>query len=411
LFLSKGLGIEVPPEPYMARGRKWLFVIYALASWVYRWVVTFSILWFLADFLDPKLKILSQMLAILSLASLFIWPGYKVIKNIRQRGRLPDMKAARVYITLGVFASVLLAFFFLPLPVSRVYETGLVTVDPDAMENVTLSESARLESLPGAGPGQRVRRGELLALFKSEVLEVELGRAQAAKAAEWSVAGQRNTSAVKARGQGDAVAEQRFLAEYKQARVKAETADDEVARLEARQARVREMRAPRDGFLITTPKRDEVGKLFDKGFTDTQPVFAVGDLSRLIVKVPVTPPNLRVLRDDFAARGELDVSVYVKGRSDRTFDGKVRRLPAQNAASVPLALTQRGGGSLAVKPNDDPNVLVPLAQVYLVEVELTDPDVAIDPGQLAVVKIHAKWRSGAWWVARALANSMDLGLY
>jgi len=49
-------------------------------------VVTFSILWFLADFLGPKLKVLSQMLAIMSLASLFIWPGYKVIKNIRQRG-------------------------------------------------------------------------------------------------------------------------------------------------------------------------------------------------------------------------------------------------------------------------------------------------------------------------------------
>jgi putative peptide zinc metalloprotease protein len=47
----------------------------------------------------------------------------------------------------------------------------------------------------------------------------------------------------------------------------------------------------------------------------------------------------------------------------------------------------------------------------MVEVELTDPDVAIDPGQLAVAKIHSKWRSGAWWVARALANSMDLGLY
>ena len=412
LFLSKGLGIEVPPEPYMAPGRKWLFVIYAVASWVYRWVVTFSILWFLADFLHPKLKILSQMLAIVSLASLFVWPGYKVVKNIRQRGRLPDMKAARVYITLGLLASLVLAFFFLPLPVSRVYETGLVAVDPDAMEVVMLPEPARLESLsPAAGPGQRVRRGQSLALFKSEALEVELGRAQATKAEQWSVAGQLNTAAVTARGMGDSTAEWKFLGEYKRARVKAETADAEVVKLEDRKARVREMRAPRDGFLVTAPKRDEVGKLFDKGFADAQPVFAVGDPSRLIVKVPVTPPYLRVLRDDMAARGELDVSVYAKGRSDHVFTGKVRRLPAQNAASVPLALTQRGGGSLAVKPNDDPNVLVPLAQVYMVEVELTDPDVAIDPGQLAVVKIHAKWRSGAWWVARALANSMDLGLY
>ena len=42
---------------------------------------------------------------------------------------------------------------------------------------------------------------------------------------------------------------------------------------------------------------------------------------------------------------------------------------------------------------------------------LRDPDTAIDPGQLAVVKVHARWRSGAWWVARALSNSLDIGLY
>lgn len=411
LFLSKGLGIEVPPEPYMAPWRKWLFVIYAIASWVYRWVLTFSILWFLADFLGPKLKILSQMLAVMSLASLFIWPTFKVIKNIRQRGRLPDMKAVRVQITLAIFAALLLAFFFLPLPVSRVHETGLVAVAPDALEGVMLSEPARLKSLSDVGPGQKVRRGQSLAMFHSETLEVELAKALATQAEQHSVAAQLNSAVAKARGLGDTAAEERFRADFKRTQVKAETADGEVARLLARRDRLREMKAPRDGILVTTPKRDEIGKLFDKGYSETTPLFAVGDPGRLVVKVPVTPPNFRVLREDLKARGELDVSIYAKGRSDRIFSGKVRQLPEQNAATVPLALTQRGGGSLAVKPSEDPSLLVPLAQVYLVEVELTDPDIAIDPGQLAVVKIHAKWRSGAWWVARALANSMDLGLY
>jgi putative peptide zinc metalloprotease protein len=64
-----------------------------------------------------------------------------------------------------------------------------------------------------------------------------------------------------------------------------------------------------------------------------------------------------------------------------------------------------------VRQGDDPNVLIPLAQVYVVEVELNDADAALEPGQLAVVKIHTRWRSGAWWVGRALANAMDLGLY
>jgi putative peptide zinc metalloprotease protein len=130
-----------------------------------------------------------------------------------------------------------------------------------------------------------------------------------------------------------------------------------------------------------------------------------------VVRVPVTPQQYRVLKEDLPERAELDVTLYVKGRSDREFHGKVRRLPAQNAATVPVQLTQRGGGPLAVKPDADPNVLVPLAQTYLVEVELTDPDDALKPGQLASAKIHAKWRSGAWWVGQTLANALDIGLF
>src|SRR5437870_638749 len=40
-------GIEVQPEPYMAMWRRILFVSYAIGSFVYRWVVTFGILFFL----------------------------------------------------------------------------------------------------------------------------------------------------------------------------------------------------------------------------------------------------------------------------------------------------------------------------------------------------------------------------
>src|SRR5206468_6255609 len=47
LAMEYGLGIEVPPQPYMTRGRQVLFVTYAVVSYVYRWVVTFSVLVFM----------------------------------------------------------------------------------------------------------------------------------------------------------------------------------------------------------------------------------------------------------------------------------------------------------------------------------------------------------------------------
>ena len=410
LFLAKCLGVEVPPEAYMTPWRKWLFVIYAIASWVYRWVVLFGILWFLADFLGPKLKILSQMLALASLGSLFIWPAYKVIKNIRQRGRLPDMKAIRVNITLAVLASLVAAFFLLPLPVSRVRETGLLAIDPDAVTGVSLPVPARLISLE-VRPGQKVVKGQILGRFQSEQLEVEMRKQTETSKAERDAARRYLDAVARARNEGNDKDELSYRIQADQARTKAEAAEQRLTIVVADLNRVRELRAPQDGVVIAAPTPDEIGKLFDKGYTENTPVFSVGDPTRLMVRVPVTPPEYRLIRTDLDARGELEVSIYVKGRSDREFTGRIRDLPTQDAKTVPIQLTQRGGGPLAVKPGGDPNVLVPLAQVYLAEVEVLDPDMAIDPGQLAVVKIHTKWRSGAWWVGKTLANALDIGFH
>jgi len=416
LFLSNALGVEVPPEPYMVPWRRWLFVVYAIGSWVYRWVVMFGILWFLADFMGPKLKILSQLLAIVSLASIFVMPTYKIIKNIRQRGRLPDMKSTRVYITLAIFGGVIAAFFLVPLPVSRIRDTGLVVVDPGASEPVLLPEPARLTALE-VKPGQQVRKGQVLGRFASEQLNVDAARAVAQSESQWRAVEQLNNAATKAGTQNDENAVQRYRVEASQAREKAIAADKQSAILNKRLAAIRELVAPRDGTVLAAPAPEEVGKLFDRGFNESTPVFSVGDPSRLQVRVPVSPPDYRLIQEELRSLEqrklpvELDVSILVKGRSDRQFTGKVRRLPPQNAEKVDIQLTQRGGGPLAVKPGGDPNVLIPLAQVYLVDVEVGDPDAAVDPGQLAVVKIHTRWRSAGWWVGRTLSSALDIGLY
>jgi putative peptide zinc metalloprotease protein len=412
LFLSKCLGVEVPPEQYMTPWRKWLFVLYAIGSWVYRWVVMFGILWFLADFLGPKLKILSQLLAIASLASLFIWPIYKVVKNIRQRGRLPDMKATRVYITLSVLGGLVAGFFLIPLPVGRVRETGLVVVDPGSSEAVMLHEPARLTYLPrDVRSGQTVRKGQLLGRFKSEKLDMDIVKAEAQSMAKWRAVEQIKNAVKEAGKSNDDGSKERYELEVWQAQDAARTADDQLAFHRARLKEISELVAPRDGTVLAAPTPEEVGKLFDRGTTETTPIFLIGDPTSLIIRVPVSPPDYRLLKEELAGAKELPVSVLIKGRSDREFVGRVSTLPSQNAETVPISLTQRGGGPLAVKPGGDPNVLIPLAQVYLVDVEFTDLDAAVDPGQLAAVKIHTKWRSAAWWVGRTLSNALDIGFY
>src|SRR5438874_12047714 len=68
IVMEHCLGIEVQPEPYMELWRRILFVVFAVVSWIYRWVVTFAILKFMATFLKPyKLEVISYLLMIMAL--------------------------------------------------------------------------------------------------------------------------------------------------------------------------------------------------------------------------------------------------------------------------------------------------------------------------------------------------------
>ena len=71
-------------------------MIYAIASYLYRWVVTFSILYFLSQFLKPyKLQSISYMIALGSLVPLLVMPLYQGVKFIRQPGRMRKVKKVR----------------------------------------------------------------------------------------------------------------------------------------------------------------------------------------------------------------------------------------------------------------------------------------------------------------------------
>ena len=407
VFTSVCLGIEGQPVPYMARGRKVLFFSYAVASWVYRWVVTFGVIWFLSDFLNPKLKVLSRMLAVLSLASMFVMPTYKMIRSVRQRGRLPDMKPKRYRITLAVFAAIVLAFVFLPLPISRVRETGLISVDPEYAQPVGLSEAATLTAVL-VKEGDSVRKGAVLARFESKELGDQLAMLRADLAGEREQEKLFREEASRQTGKGREELDKSATASGLR------IADIERAEkgLLDRIARIGELRAPVDGIVMGVPKDIDIGRLYSPNFTDSPPLMTVADPSQLVVKLPVTAMQYRLLRDDLFDKGSLDVAVHVPGRTDRVYDGKVVRLPDSDEKKVPPQLTQRGGGPLSVKPaGENGQEAVPVSQTYLVQIPLADTDTSARPGTLAQTKVYCRWRSGAWWCRWKLAEALDLGLY
>jgi putative peptide zinc metalloprotease protein len=408
LFSEHALGIEVQPEPYMAFNRKVLFVIYAIASYLYRWIVTFSIIWTLSRFLKPyKLGTVSLLLAMAAIGSMFGWPIYRFFKNYNQRGRLPDMKRGRVTTTTLIFALLIAGFLFFPLPVSRVHQRGLVQIDKTALARVTLPNRAILERVY-VTDGQTVKQGQILASFRSPELESKLADVVAQMKINREKASALRTQAQRV---ADPVERQKMESDAVGAESIARGKDDEKALYERRIERLRRLTSPIDGVIMSPPKVDEIGKMWED-FVE-RPVCLIGDRLRLAVLVPVEPYDHEWLRENMLSRGDdgyLAASVRIPGRGTKSWAGRVRRLPTSSASSVPVQLTFKCGGPLAVKPDANPNMFIPQSQQYLIEVEIDEVDRTVQPGVLANVIIHCRWRSGAWWAWRYINNTLDPGL-
>src|SRR5205085_3361693 len=135
LVLEHCLGVEVQPEGYMALGRRILFVTYAITSYIYRWVVTFTILYFMYNFLRPyKLEVISTGLAFAAAASMAGWPLWRLGKNIHKRGRLPDMKRWRVLTSAAVLTALVRFACLVPVPVRRIRRVCRVLSPRDALD-------------------------------------------------------------------------------------------------------------------------------------------------------------------------------------------------------------------------------------------------------------------------------------
>jgi putative peptide zinc metalloprotease protein len=418
LVQDKCLGIEVPPAEYMELWRKILFVVYAIVSYIYRWVVTFGILYLFFTFLRPhKLEVVGQMLTVASIASMTVWPAYRLFKGIHRRGRLPDMKRGRVMISAAVVAAVVGFLCLVPVPISRIRGLALVQPHPDATSQVVLKRSAILVQLKAA-PGDEVHARQELAVFRDPDLEDKLAAAEAdfdnANLQLGLLQRQRNTTTDKK---------------------KLDELDEEIARVTGKRdtaeatakslRRIREeelvLLAPRDGVIGKGPTIDDVGKQFEGARDQAQapPVFTIHVPGQVRVWLPLATSESNQLRENLAAAAKekkgkkLPVTVRVHGLDSSTWQGEVVRLDESEMKYVPPMLSNRSGGPVPVKP-PSPNArsqgLVPQTQHYLAYIDLNDPETTIAVGAMAQAKIHCRPETCLRWAWRTINNVFNLRL-
>jgi len=167
------LGLEEPEDPFLPKRNQALFALYTVASFLYRWVVLLSILFFLNKVFEPYgLKVIGQMIALMSLYGLIVMPFVKVYKFFRVPGRWSKVKKVRMFTSLALLAGLVGGAFFIPFPSSVICNFEL---QPRGATSVYVEVPGKIEQIL-VEPGQQVAAGELLVKLRNVDLEIAIAR-------------------------------------------------------------------------------------------------------------------------------------------------------------------------------------------------------------------------------------------
>jgi putative peptide zinc metalloprotease protein len=170
------LGLEEPDDPFLPQRNQVFFALYTVAASIYKWVVMFGILYFLYKVLEPyDLKIISQMLASVSVGSLVLVPLYKVGKFFYVPGRLHKVKRKNIYTTLGLLSVVAAFVFFVPLPYRVMCPLELKPRDAEAVYVQAPGILKKIE----VKTGQKVTKDQELGQMQSLPLDMEITELEA----------------------------------------------------------------------------------------------------------------------------------------------------------------------------------------------------------------------------------------
>ena len=172
------LGLEPPEDPFLPQRNQAFFALYSVAAALYRWLIVFSITWFLYKlFQSYNLAIIGQLMVAAALWGLFVMPLYKVGKFFYVPGRIDQVKKPRFYTSLGVVTAALLLFCFLPLPHSVICPLEIQARDA---QPVYVEVAGKLTAID-VKQGQRVTAGQPLAQLENIDLSLEVAKLEGSR--------------------------------------------------------------------------------------------------------------------------------------------------------------------------------------------------------------------------------------
>ena len=390
LFQEKVLGLEVPVQSYMPRSRRGLFVIYAIASYVYRWVVTFSILFFLSQFLKPyKLETLSYMLALGSLIPLVGMPMYQVVKFVRQPGRMRKVKKVRAGVFAAVFVALVAAVLSIPTPL-RVQ--GTLVLSAAKPTEIYAEVPGRLMSI-NVKDGDQVKEGDILMTLSSPEKQLDYLQLQEQIDAN-HVKGVWNSHLSDSSSRAMSV-------QYFKAEADLEPA---IAKIEEQRAKLT-LIASRDGQVMGVPHKEVIGEFLKPG----KPLFEIADPTKLEAHLILDQSDINLIAE---TGKEHTATAWVKvyGTSETTWKSYVSAISPRNAEEIRPEMSNTTGGEIATKQDQKTGGAKPLTAVYEVIIPIDNADLMLQPGLRGFAKIDGGHSTLAWWIWRSITKTFHFTL-
>ena len=306
-------------SPASCTGEKIWFICYGIASFVYRMVISFTIILFVAG----KFFFMGIIFALWAVFSMIILPLYKQLRFLFTSPAIQRHRLRAITTSFSLLTILLCFLFFYPVSLSS-YAEGVIWL-PEQAKVRAQTEGFILKI--HAQPYSMVEQGDILMEMedplltsKQKILQYRIDELKAQYKAAW-------------------------IEDQVQAQILKEQID--VTKVELAQVNERVDKlvlfSPSDGQFVASRTEDLMGSFLNKG-----------DLAAYIVNFPVTTIRTVVTQDDIGLVRKLTQSVQVRLADNikTLYDANIiREVPAASDTLPSPALGYMGGGLIPVDPS------------------------------------------------------------
>jgi putative peptide zinc metalloprotease protein len=406
-FVWLCLGIEQPENPFLPHQNQWAFGAYTIAAVIYRWLVVFSIVFFLNRVFEPYgLKIIGQLMALSGFVGLVAQPIYGLIKFFWTPGSMNKMKKERLAATIAVIGAAVAFVFVVPLPFSV---KCTFEIQPRKGQQVFPVVPGIIREVAHR-PGDKVKAGDvLLKLDNHDLILQALELEGKYRAAEESL------GVLQDQGFADASA----LSQLDVAREVRDSAKKQWEE-KVREAQKLTIVSPGNGTVIPPPMRmdkmsQSAGKLktwegtpFDEKnngalLTPTDLICQIGDEHQMDAVLIIDQAYIDLVKTGHKVR------VLLEAYTRRAYDSQVEEIASTEVKYVSRGMSTQASGRLETKA-DAAGQFRPLNTSYQARAPLLDVDDSLQAGMQGQARIYTGWQTIFGRISRYVAKTFHFDL-